>query len=97
MTPTNTPVGLHLWPNPYDPRFAVNGTLKVYQAPPGSDLSIYTVSGELVKTSMVDGNGWILWDGRNRYGIPVSGGIYYYVVQSGNNNLLTGTLLIVRN
>lgn len=68
LTPTSTPVGLHLWPNPYNPNYAYNGTLKVYMAPPGAVLSIYTISGELVKTETVDANGWILWDGEKQVG-----------------------------
>jgi hypothetical protein len=90
-------VGLHLWPNPYNPNYAYKNTLKVYQVPTNSILSIYTVSGELVINVDADDLGWIHWDGRNKFGILVSGGIYYYVVKSGDNTLLSGTLLIVRN
>lgn len=97
FTPTNTPVGLHLWPNPYNPNYAYDGQLRVYQAPTNAILSIYTVSGELVINADADNQGWIYWNGRNRYGALVSGGIYYYVVQAGDDVLLTGKLLIVRN
>ena len=97
MTPTNTPVGLHLWPNPYNPKYAYDSQLRVYQAPTNAILSIYTVSGELVATADANNQGWIYWDGRNKYGVLVSGGIYYYVLQSGETTLLKGTLLIVRN
>ncbi len=97
MTPTNTPVGLHLWPNPYNPKYAYDSQLRVYQAPTNAILSIYTVSGELVATADANYQGWIYWDGRNKYGVLVSGGIYYYVLQSGETTLLKGTLLIVRN
>jgi hypothetical protein len=98
-TPTATPVGLHIWPNPFNPDlpFPYN-SLKVYQAPPNSPLSIYTVSGELVIGNVkADSQGWIHWYGTNKFGIKVSAGIYYYVLQStGGSNLLSGTLLIVR-
>jgi hypothetical protein len=98
MTPTNTPVGLHLWPNPYNPDLPLPYKwLKVYQAPLQSHLFIYTVSGELVIRVDPDNTGLIRWDGHNKFGILVSGGIYYYVLQSGSDNLLSGTLLIVRN
>jgi hypothetical protein len=97
FTPTNTPIGLHLWPNPYNPKYAYDGQLRVYQAPTNAVLSIYTVSGELVIAVDADNQGWIRWEGQNKNGSPVSGGIYYYVVQSGYNTLLKGTLLIVRN
>ncbi len=97
FTPTSTPVGLHLWPNPFNPKYAHAGTLKVYQTPLGADLSIYTVSGELVVAVPADNNGLIQWYGQNKYGAIVSGGIYYYVVSKGDTTLLSGALLVIRN
>ena len=54
-TATATPIGLHVWPNPFDPGYAVPvpgsngiGVFKAYQVPAGATMSIYTVSGELV-------------------------------------------------
>ena len=60
-------------------------------------MSIYTISGELVITEAVDANGWILWDGRNRFGVPTSAGIYYYIVKLGDDALLEGKFLLIRN
>ena len=97
VTPTITPFGLHLWPNPYDPKYAFNGTLNVYEAPAGSSLCIYTVSGELVASKLVNDNNWIYWDGRNRFGVPVSAGIYFYIIKTGSAVLMQGTLLVLRN
>jgi N-acetylneuraminic acid mutarotase len=98
-TLTATPPGLHLWPNPFNPTYAHNKTLKVYQAF-GGVLTIYTVSGELVATAKADDNGLIQWDGRNKFGVNVAGGIYYYIVTTGGTTgtpLLNGTLLVIRN
>jgi hypothetical protein len=93
-TPTATPVGLHVWPIPFDPKYAVGGWLRAYQVPPGSTMSFYTVSGELVRT-LSETNGIILWDGRNNNGVEVSTGTYYYVIQSGTTVLLTGKILVL--
>ena len=72
--------------------------LKVYQVPNKYHLYIYTVSGELVDQLHTDKQtGFNHLEGTNKFGILVSPGIYYYIVQSGKNTLLSGTLLIVRN
>jgi flagellar hook assembly protein FlgD len=94
---TNTPsFGIHVWPNPFNPDTAVNGLLKAGVVPPGSTLSIYTVSGELVN-SLQESGGLITWDGRNKNGALVSRGIYYYVVQSGQTVLLTNNIIVLTN
>ena len=73
--------------------------MKVYQVPPGSTMSIYTLTGELVREDIKEypyGSGWILWDGTNNYYAPVSSGIYYYVIlDSGGSVLLKGKLLVI--
>jgi hypothetical protein len=94
FTPTNTPVQLHIWPNPYNPKYAVGGVLKAGIAPSGSTMDLYTVSGESV-IHLHEVDGMILWDGRNKYGVKVSGGIYYYIIKNGGSTLLSGKLLII--
>ena len=91
---TPTPVGLHVWPNPFDPKYAVGGVLKAYQCPPGSVMTFYTVSGELVRSSGEVG-GMIPWDGRNNAGAMVSTGTYYYVIKNNDVVLLTGKVLVL--
>jgi hypothetical protein len=89
-------VGLNLWPNPYNPNYAYNGELRVYQVPQGATFAIYTLSGEQVITPLSpDIQGWIKWKGLNKNNVPVSSGIYYYVVSNGSNILLKGKLLIL--
>jgi hypothetical protein len=90
-TPTPTPE-LHLWPNPYSPITAMRGTLKCAVMPPGARLSVYTVSGEKV-FQRAETNGWVEWDGTTPQGMPVSPGIYYYVVNLGKDVLLKGVVL----
>jgi hypothetical protein len=92
-TPTATLVPFHLWPNPFNPAYAVDGVLKAYQAPRGSTLTFYTVSGEPI-TTLPEINGLIEWDGRNKSGRRVASGIYYYVLQNGGKMLYRGKLLI---
>lgn len=99
-TPTATPtlVPLHVWPIPFDPRFAWNHELIAYQVPPGVTMSIFTVSGELAAGPLApDGTGHIYWKGGlNNQGIRVSTGTYFYVIQQGNSSpLLTGKVLVV--
>jgi uncharacterized repeat protein (TIGR01451 family) len=93
-TPTATLVPFHLWPNPFNPLYAVGGVLKAYEVPAGSTLTIYTLAGEPVSTSEESG-GLIEWDGRNERGRPVSPGIYYYVILSKGQIFHRGKLLIV--
>jgi hypothetical protein len=103
-TATATPIGLHVWPNPFDPRYAVPvpgsngiGVFKAYQVPAGATMSIYTVSGELVFGPQgADSTGLIWWNGKNKSGTKVSTGVYYYVIQVGNSKpILMGKVLVV--
>jgi hypothetical protein len=94
-----TPPGLNVWPNPFDPKYAVDGLLKVYKVPEGSSMSLYSLTGELVAHNIMEkpyGSGWIYWDGTNNYYVPVSSGIYYYVIlDKGGSTLLKGKLLVI--
>lgn len=97
-TATPTPVCLiHVWPNPYNPAFAFNGTLKVDCVPPGDWVYLYTVSGELVNKVQEKG-GMVQWDGRNQSNQPAAAGIYFYAVQpSGGPAVQTGKFLLVKS
>jgi hypothetical protein len=85
---------IEIWPIPFNPKYAVNGKLKVSGLPPGSTVSFYTVSGELVNKSS-EVAGWAYWDGTNPQGRLVSSGIYYYIVLNGKQVLLRGKLLFI--
>jgi flagellar hook assembly protein FlgD len=97
ITTTPTPYSgndIIVYPNPFSPNRAVGGVLKIAHLPIGADISIYTISGELV-TSLSAQTSVIYWNGRNGYGSPVSPGIYYYRVESNSNNVLkTGTIFV---
>ena len=102
ITPTITiPAGLHVWPNPFNPQYAWPGNgvglFRAYMVPSGATMSIYTVSGELVVKLGEDQPGYIDWNGKNTKGIPVSAGVYYYVIQNNNSKLLSGKVLVLRD
>jgi hypothetical protein len=87
--------GIVVYPNPFNPDTAVNGTLKIQGVPPGATVNLYTVSGELVHRETATG-ALIEWDGKTLNGRVVATGIYYYVVRQGNETLAEGVLVIRR-
>lgn len=95
-TPTNTPTcEMHIWPNPYNPKYAVNQSVKFDCFPANATLQIYTLSGELVNQITPEGP-LVQWFGVNQQGAPVSPGVYYYVIESGGQALRRGKLLVMR-
>jgi hypothetical protein len=105
FSPTPIPT-LAVWPNPFNPKYAVCNVLKAGPLPFGATMDIYTVSGELVRhleqggtfSCLLPSNGYIYWDGRNTPSIPVSTGIYIYVIKSNASAvLLSGKILLVRS
>lgn len=55
----------------------------------------YTVSGELVN-SMLETGGMVQWNGKNKSGVLISSGVYFYVIQVGNEIKRTGKFLVNR-
>jgi len=95
-TPSATPTcEMHIWPNPYNPKYAVNQSVKFDCFPANATLAIYTLSGELVNQITSSGP-LVQWFGVNQQGAPVAPGVYYYVVESGNQVLRKGKLLVMR-
>ncbi len=95
-TPTITPpCSIQVWPDPYSIQNAYDHALRIGCLPPGTQVCIYDVSGELVNkiASLGDPTEWI--GGKNLNGITVSTGIYYYVVQNGQTVLRRGKFLII--
>ena len=86
---------MHVWPDPFNPAKAVNGTLKFSCLPDGSTVEIYTLSGELV-CRVTPVAQLAQWDGRNLNGVLVSSGIYYYVVRQGSSALAEGKFLVLQ-
>ena len=84
-----------VFPNPFEPRRAVRGTLKFSGLPAVAKVRIFTLAGAEVKrlneTQEHHGGAatfehgshhhWLEWDGRNEQGTPVGEGVYLYVVE----------------
>jgi hypothetical protein len=71
------------YPNPFNPTTTIEFSIgKDCHA----DLSIYSVSGKLVKTlvnGMLSGDQYrVVWDGTNEIGNPVASGIYFYSLET---------------
>lgn len=95
-TPTNTPLcDVRVWPDPYNPKFAVGEYLKVGCMPKGAKVSFYTLSGEWVNDGGEVSHDVSLWDGRNQYGAYVSPGIYFFVAQKNGQVIKRGKFLVV--
>ncbi len=97
VTFTPTPLcAVQVWPDPYNPNYANGGFLKVDCLPPRAVVSLYTVSGELVRI-LYENGGLAQWDGHNQSSAWVSPGIYYYVIQQDTRVLGTGKFLVINN
>jgi len=93
-TATFTPIcETHVWPDPFNPTNAVGGVLKVSCVLSGGTVTFFTLSGEVVR-KIQEVNGMVLWDGRNEYGVLVSTGIYFYVIQQGEKVIQSGKLVV---
>jgi hypothetical protein len=101
-TATSTPTCVpQVWPDPFDRRFAVDHVLKIGCVTPGAKVSIYTLSGEKVWSTSDALAGYqygapftSVWDGTNDKRLPVSAGIYFYVIESGGKVLQRGKFLV---
>ncbi len=87
------PEKLRVFPNPFDPKTAVRGTVKFEGSDTGTRIRIYTVRGLRVWEGIVQVPYIIEWDGRNEKGDPVAPGTYLYVAESGNSKE-QGTLIV---
>ena len=89
--PSELPV---VYPNPFDPEKAVGKVLKIDNLVPGSEVQIYTLSGEIVASISAGSGIKVVWDGKNRYGSKVSSGIYLYVIKNSKKNYIGKIFLI---
>jgi len=72
------------FPNPFNPTTTIAFGLK---APSHVSLRIYDVSGRLVRVLVekgyTEGHYREQWDGRDRNGLPVASGVYFYRLTTG--------------
>ncbi|MCK4694607.1 MAG: T9SS type A sorting domain-containing protein, partial [Candidatus Cloacimonetes bacterium] len=83
------------YPNPFNPNTTIN-----YQLPAVCkvQLSIYNIKGEKVKTLVKDkleeGKHIAIWDGKDEQNKPVSSGIYFYKLKTGENSMVRKMILL---
>ena len=86
------------YPNPFNPNTAVEGKLKFENVVPGSLITIYTLSGEVVTSLNAKERVVVKWDCTNRYGSLVSSGIYFYIIHNiHTNSMHKGKIFVVNN
>lgn len=74
-----------VYPNPFNPHTASGGKMKFVNMRPDTTVSIYTLSGDAVR-SISSGTGTAAyWDAKNSFGNYVSPGIYFFVVRNAGN------------
>lgn len=78
------------FPNPS----TTNGLVKFINVIPGSEVFLYTVSGEFVVKLKAE-TPQVEWDVKNRYGNQCSPGIYYYIVRPIGGKPLVGKIFII--
>lgn len=94
-TPTFTPTcPINVWPDPYNPKYAHDNALKISCLPPNAQVFIYDISGELVNVINQSGDPTEWQGAKNQNGVPVSSGVYFYVIKNGNIVLQRGKFLI---
>jgi len=83
------------FPNPFNPTTSIS-----YSLPENSDLSIniYSLTGqkiiELVEGHVKAGIHTVTWNGMNHVGVPVSSGVYIYMLQSDSFTAVKKMILI---
>jgi len=84
------------YPNPFNPLTTIRFTLP--RANPVS-LIVYDINGKevmplLAGKTLPPGEHRIFWEGKNRNGLPVSSGIYFYQLKAGNFNQVRKMMLL---
>jgi beta-N-acetylhexosaminidase len=89
---------LHAYPNPFNPSIKISFHIDtdLYET---VELSIYSISGQLVQRNFVGINGRgdydVLWNGHDLLGKQVSSGTYIYVMNI-NSKILSGKMTLLK-
>lgn len=87
------------YPNPFNPTTIIWFKIPVNLTNSLTDLAIYDVNGELVKTLVNDvlssGNYLVRWNGQNAKGVDVSSGIYFYHLKVAGRQL-SGKMTLIK-
>ncbi len=86
------------YPNPFNPATKINFTLNTENTGKNTELIIYNLKGQKVKTLVNDkletGNHQVIWNGKDENGKPVASGIYFYQMKSGKYDKTRKMLLL---
>lgn len=72
--------GAQIFPNPFRPS---QGQARVLfsSIPPGSTVTLYTLTGEKLVQVSANSSGVASWDGRNQSGLNVASGVYFALIE----------------
>lgn len=98
--PLNLPAEVHGYPNPFRPGSAgafAAPQVTIRSLPPGGKVDIYSLSGTKVATiADHDGDGLVLWNGRNTEGREVESGVYILVARDRSRVVSRGRMVVIR-
>jgi len=81
LVPANDLSNIMVYPNPFKPREHTNG-LMIVNLTARASIKIYTIAGELVREMTdFDGDGRIVWNGKNDNGSDVASGVYIGLIK----------------
>lgn len=81
----SSPSNAIAYPNPFFPGKGQGG-IAIVDVPANASLSIYAVTGTLVRALHADSFGTAQWDGKNEEGRPVASGVYFAFIQGAEEN-----------
>ena len=82
------------YPNPFNPETTIRFE-KPFGAPTTSEISIFNLKGQLVKSIFTDSN-QANWNGLNRQNKPISTGIYFYQVIAGEYSSSVKKMMLMK-
>ncbi|MEI7480993.1 MAG: T9SS type A sorting domain-containing protein, partial [Elusimicrobiota bacterium] len=86
LKPASSLSSIKVFPNPFDPGRHTQG-LTIDNLTSDAEISIFTVSGELVKkVEYTTQNGRAIWDGTNEGGRKVASGVYIALIKASGGN-----------
>lgn len=87
------------YPNPFNPETIISFTIPFNMANRQTELKIFNVQGELIKTLVNEilpaGTYLTRWDGRNEAGIKAASGIYFYDLLCGTQKF-SGKMSLIK-
>jgi len=97
ITPIDDPLAnVTVYPNPLVVRAGFGSEIHFRNLPPVATIRIYTVTGEPVAVIRHNGGGEAVWNLKNRSGMDVSYGLYFYVIETPDGRKKKGKFGIVR-